>query len=521
MADWDFPKTSSTYVEVLSELQDKANDQAKLFDGTGTTGSLPIGTKRWNVSKFETRTALGWDDITSEYEINVQKLDNKTGAKYVNTDGAQDILGAKTFKTGAFTVESSANFKNDITLGNAASNTITVNGKIGASTFNGDITLESTASISVGENASITGTLTVGSSSSLSSLAVSGTASLNGAVNLGNAAADLITINGTVHGPSNLITFADDLKLNEDLTVDKTITVTGAATFNGAVTLGNAAADIITITGAPTFSTNIIAPSINLAGTSGDSVIKLQPAASGATCGIRFDSKVNAGSDYGYIVWHDDNDTYNLWGNSTENGALVIGVQNDGQNVSSDVVVLTAPAAVITDAEHRFLGNVKATDTSSGVYFSGILEIGGGTTGAYFYNDGRLKLRNTSEATSVSDSSVSLDVEGGATIAKNLYVGGTIYESSAKELKRNIKPIVGALGKVLKLEGVSYEKKDTGKQEIGLIADDVLGIIPEVVSSKDGKAEALHYTRLTAVLVEAVKELTHKVESLEEQLQRS
>jgi hypothetical protein len=80
---------------------------------------------------------------------------------------------------------------------------------------------------------------------------------------------------------------------------------------------------------------------------------------------------------------------------------------------------------------------------------------------------------------------------------------------------------MGALGKVLKLEGVSYNKKSNGQKELGLIADDVLDVIPEVVSSKDGKAEALHYSRLTAVLVEAVKELTNKVESLEAQLQRS
>jgi len=146
---------------------------------------------------------------------------------------------------------------------------------------------------------------------------------------------------------------------------------------------------------------------------------------------------------------------------------------------------------------------------------------GASTTPLYMYNDGRLYLSNTAEATSLSDSSVSLTVKGGATVAKNLYVGGTIYESSARELKENIKPIMGALGKVLKLEGVSYNKKSNGQKELGLIADDVLDVIPEVVSSKDGKAEALHYSRLTAVLVEAVKELTNKVESLEAQLQRS
>lgn len=53
------------------------------------------------------------------------------------------------------------------------------------------------------------------------------------------------------------------------------------------------------------------------------------------------------GADYGYIRWDNDNNSYNHWGDSGENGALVIGSQNDGANTVSDVVVLEGVAANI------------------------------------------------------------------------------------------------------------------------------------------------------------------------------
>ena len=95
---------------------------------------------------------------------------------------------------------------------------------------------------------------------------------------------------------------------------------------------------------------------------------------------------------------------------------------------------------------------------------------------------------------------------------------GQFDETSARKYKENIKPITGALSKLLKLEGVTYNKKDSGKQELGLVADDVEKVLPELVGKDKGEVESLSYTRLTSVLVEAVKELTAKVESLETQL---
>ncbi|MGB7584866.1 MAG: tail fiber domain-containing protein, partial [Terriglobales bacterium] len=58
------------------------------------------------------------------------------------------------------------------------------------------------------------------------------------------------------------------------------------------------------------------------------------------------------------------------------------------------------------------------------------------------------------------------------------------------------------------LRGVSYDLKDSGKHEIGVIAEEVGAVVPEVVSyDANGKdASGVDYSRLTALLIEAVKQ---------------
>ena len=79
---------------------------------------------------------------------------------------------------------------------------------------------------------------------------------------------------------------------------------------------------------------------------------------------------------------------------------------------------------------------------------------------------------------------------------------------SSRRWKTNIQPLTGALAKVERLQGVSYDLKATGKHEIGVIAEEVGKVVPEVVTYEDnGKdARSVDYTRLTALLIEAVKQ---------------
>jgi hypothetical protein len=91
---------------------------------------------------------------------------------------------------------------------------------------------------------------------------------------------------------------------------------------------------------------------------------------------------------------------------------------------------------------------------------------------------------------------------------------------SDRSLKENIAPLEDSLDKVMALKGVSFNFiKDKTKRQIGLIAQDVAPIVPEVmqdfIQPDEEPKLAIDYTRLVPLLVEAIKELTAKVTRLE------
>jgi hypothetical protein len=99
--------------------------------------------------------------------------------------------------------------------------------------------------------------------------------------------------------------------------------------------------------------------------------------------------------------------------------------------------------------------------------------------------------------------------------ATNTLTAGTYIETSALKFKENIVHLTGSLHQVEKLQGVSYNRIGQTHREIGLIADEVVKILPELVKYQDGQVYGLSYNRITAVLVEAVKELSDKVKQQE------
>jgi hypothetical protein len=91
---------------------------------------------------------------------------------------------------------------------------------------------------------------------------------------------------------------------------------------------------------------------------------------------------------------------------------------------------------------------------------------------------------------------------------------------SSRRWKTNIKTLHGALGKVEQLRGVSYELKANGKHEVGVIAEEVGVVVPEVVTwDENGKdARSVDYSRLTALLIEATKEQQALIQQQQEQM---
>jgi len=101
-----------------------------------------------------------------------------------------------------------------------------------------------------------------------------------------------------------------------------------------------------------------------------------------------------------------------------------------------------------------------------------------------------------------ADPSVALDVVG------DIHYTGIISDVSDRREKEDIRIIGRPLERIGKLHGVSFSMKDSGgKRELGLIAQDVAPVFPELVVTLPNGTMALNYQGMTGPLVEAVKEL--------------
>ena len=99
--------------------------------------------------------------------------------------------------------------------------------------------------------------------------------------------------------------------------------------------------------------------------------------------------------------------------------------------------------------------------------------------------------------------------------ADTLTVAGSLVETSSREMKTNIEPIENILSAVLQMQGVKFDWKIGQKDNYGFIAEDMNEILPEVVScDEEGKPQGIQYTKLTAVLVEALKEQQIQIDEL-------
>jgi len=116
-----------------------------------------------------------------------------------------------------------------------------------------------------------------------------------------------------------------------------------------------------------------------------------------------------------------------------------------------------------------------------------------------------------------------------ASTGTSLNVAGDVvaYASSDIRFKNNVTPITNALDKINKIGGYTFEwneksHKETGKKDIGVIAQEVEEILPEIVDTRDNGYKAVDYSKLTALLIQSVKEqqviiynLKSRIETLE------
>jgi hypothetical protein len=101
----------------------------------------------------------------------------------------------------------------------------------------------------------------------------------------------------------------------------------------------------------------------------------------------------------------------------------------------------------------------------------------------------------------------------------NLWIAGALTEASSIKLKENVETSEGNLEKVVNLRPVTYNKIGSQTKELGLIAEEVATVYPEFVQyDESGEPVGVNYSRLTAALIGAVKELSSEVKELKKQI---
>ena len=96
------------------------------------------------------------------------------------------------------------------------------------------------------------------------------------------------------------------------------------------------------------------------------------------------------------------------------------------------------------------------------------------------------------------------------------------YETySSLRFKENVHTIQNPVNKAMQLRGVTFDWKDTGRKDIGFIAEEVGKVIPEAVTydASGENIESMSYQKLISVLFECVKEQQTEITKIKEEMQ--
>lgn len=159
-----------------------------------------------------------------------------------------------------------------------------------------------------------------------------------------------------------------------------------------------------------------------------------------------------------------------------------VSVIYDGSNFQ----MLTGPAS---DSPSPWISYTSGT--VSGIYYSGLVSVGAQPSGSYqFEVNGRVKSNG-------------------------------IDETSDARFKKDIMTLDNALGKVLQLRGVTYawrtseypQKEFSPRPQIGFIAQEIEKVYPELVETDKLGYKSLEYSKMVAILLEAIKEQQKLIEA--------
>lgn len=323
-------------------------------------------------------------------------------------------------------------------------------------------------------------------------------------------ATNVFTTNSRVVN-GNITTLTSQTAVFGTITVNGAVVTNGAETKNGPLTVNgqvtiNSVAGSTTNINSPTFITRDTTVNGNLTVT-GTSFIFNTNTYVVSDPAIEIGSGVNNaplpsddGLDRGMVLHYYNSDP--AFGTIGDNHAFV-----GRQRSSGSLVYITniAPGATT-------IPNPLPTPPTSGTRW-GTVQVGDTT------------VRGTLAVTGSASFGGGATFAGTSTITGDLNVTGdiTAFFTSDEKLKHNVKTIPNAIEKVSKIGGYTFDWNDLAKDlgiggtdtEAGVLAQEVEKVMPEVVTTRETGFKAVRYEKLVPLLIQAIKELTEKVNKLE------
>lgn len=195
-------------------------------------------------------------------------------------------------------------------------------------------------------------------------------------------------------------------------------------------------------------------------------------------------------------------------------------------SVAGKTGAVTLNTADVAESTNLYFTNARARTAISvsgaGSYNSttGVITINAGTVSSVAGKTGAVTLA----IADVSGLQTALDGKfstSGGTISGNVSVSGTVTATgditafSDERTKMNIDTITEAIYKVKAMRGVSYVSKFDMGEHIGVIAQEVERVVPEVVHTHSNGLKSVAYQNLVGLLIEAIKDLEVRISELE------
>ena len=240
----------------------------------------------------------------------------------------------------------------------------------------------------------------------------------------------------------------------------------------------------------------------------------------------------------GFITSSDDISGNASTATALETARTIAGVSFDGtSNISLNNNAITNGAGYITTS-HAFTNTNQLTNGAGFITSSGTVALAEGLTGTpnitvgtvnatSFSGDGsgltgvastdniqtatKATFLNGVTVAGVTTTSSNVNVTGNVAVTGN--ISATNFNSTSDvTLKQDVSVIDNALEMISQLEGVSWKWKETLKPSLGVTAQNVEEVAPELVSN--GNHKSVNYNGLIGILIEAVKELKSEVDEL-------